>query len=406
MMVAALLGTLAVSSCVDDKETPEVTDARQTTADLLAAQNALKKASAEILKINSDAEVAVITAKAQAQEAQALIAQTEAARLEKENEIEVLKVQLAETQLEEKKLELQVKIEQSKNAKAEMELTIENSKQALANAEKALETAKIDSEKQLAQIQHDLLKAQLDHNYQLIDDLTAMEHAAYNNYSASLSKLSTATEELNDAQLTLVRLELGLEDAKDVQAKKIAEQERIISDSKVKIEYYKKYTNYIENGEYEEMKSEAQKLQNDANAKLDESLALYKEYEEVSNKYGWGSEEGIKAQEKYSNAQNEYFKIQGQIDEIYAIIYLNNGGTSAGTLLEKIEECEEAIKDAEDAIAAIKASQSSSNGVELAELAIEKQKAIVEVKKSNLQAATLKYEAAKAIYEELVSEEE
>lgn len=253
MMVTLLLGTLMLGACVDDNETASVSAVREATAKQLKSVAAMNRAEAEASKTLAAAEVALLQAKAAAQKANA---EYDKAMTEQKQKA----AELLELQKEGQSIDNQKKQAQLEKQLAELEKTKLQAQKDLADIEAQMKQAEMNNQAALMRAQQDLLAAQqelLDVEERLAAAKTQAERDAIlaerrelqrlaNNYATAAQKLLNAKAEYNSALSTLVGLENGLVTAQQAKEKAIIDNNNTIAQHKVRIEAYKKYTNYTE----------------------------------------------------------------------------------------------------------------------------------------------------------------
>ncbi len=223
LLAAVLVGALSLGSCVDDKESPSVTDVRTAKAEQLRSVAELNKATAEATTVRAQAEAAANNALADYRKAQA--------------ELEKAKVAMQNAETEAKK--------------AELEAVIAKAAADKAKAEAELQTCQAQLEADLMRIQNQLLsyKQQYLNSLKNLSDIEKSQfEALMQSYTLECGKLVTAQKELANAQKALRETEAGLtgvQEAKDeliLQKKEeISDLEKEIATWQAQIEVYEKY---------------------------------------------------------------------------------------------------------------------------------------------------------------------
>lgn len=260
MLVATLVCTFAVQSCVDDKETAEVTESRQLTADALAAKTELTNTGIEILDITYKADVALINAKTAVSEAKAKAAEADAATEAKNTEIAELRKKAAEAKSEAAIAQANLELQTAVNAMATLEADKEAAKIDLNNALRQLDDAKIQYEIDLASVQVDLRKFAADSIATIAGDRATDFSAAASKYQNALSNMEEKAKDLATAKDNLIKGELGLIDAREACAKSIADTKALIASREAYIAALKNLKGYVEEGKYKELKEKKAKL--------------------------------------------------------------------------------------------------------------------------------------------------
>ena len=223
--IYALIGAMAVSpiftSCVDSEETPSVEALRNAKAEELKAIADLNNAQAASATALAAADAAVLYAKAEAEKAQKMMSEANAAFFETKNEAE----------------------------KAALEVKIKQAEADLARIQGEIDAQAIYIQTQLMRAQQDLLDAQKNletatKNYDEYEKAKLQNLA--NQYSWAVQDLQECQMELIAAKSQLVKLESGLVKAEDALEKTIAANNNQIALNNIQIETLKKYTNYSE----------------------------------------------------------------------------------------------------------------------------------------------------------------
>lgn len=295
MMLAVLLGTLALGSCIDDTESQSVTNVRDSKTEELKSVAAMEAAQAQAKITLANAEAAYKAALAEAEIAAAAKAEAEAA-LEKaqaelielqkqaaeiENEADRIANQQAQAELEAQLAQLEVTKKQNE-AKLE-QIAAEAEKQALIN-QKAL----VDAQKTLNEAQDAL-------NTQLASADAAEKQKlqdAADEYAQAVEDLINAQSWLMNLKTQLVSLETGKEDAMANAEKTIANYDEQIAANKAKIAVYQKYTNYQEDWDAFKLERETARFER---SKL--------------NDLRWA------AQNEYNNYQIDFTEVNEALDE-------------------------------------------------------------------------------------------
>lgn len=248
MMVAALIGIISFSACVDNNESQSVTDLRDAKAEQYQARAEMNNAEAQAIQIMATADAALLNAKANAAKANAAKAKAEAETILK-------KAELVELQKEAATLKNDSAVIENQKAQAALEETLSNlettKKQAeadLANVAAQLEADRLSWEAALLEAEKNLLDAQQQLQDELDDDPTAAEElqTLVNAYSTAVSYLITAQQDLASAKKSLVELEEELIAYPEYKAEQIASMNNSIKQFETRIAKYKEYSNYTE----------------------------------------------------------------------------------------------------------------------------------------------------------------
>lgn len=268
MMLAVLLGTLTLGSCIDDTESQSVTNVRDSKTEELKSIAAMEAAQAQAKITLANAEAAYKAALAEAEIAAAAKAQAEAELEKAQAELIELQKQAAEIENEADRIaneqaqaELEAKLAQLEVTKKENEAKLEKiaaeaEKQALIN-QKAL----VDAQKAL-NIAQDALNTQLA-NADAAEKKKLQDAA--DEYAQAVEDLISEQQTLINLKTDLVNLETGKENAQVQAEKDIAQYNEWIAENKAKIAIYQQYSNYQENWdafylEYQSAYSERSKL--------------------------------------------------------------------------------------------------------------------------------------------------
>lgn len=246
---AFLCGTLALTSCLDDKESDGVKLIRENQKQLEQTQIALVNAQAE-------ADLAVANANAKLAAAEAKQAAAQAARNEANAKLEELRLQQAEIarkqqeaineaekvalEAEAKNVENKLIEEQKKHAEAEAQ--IEAEKVSLAEAALAVEQANLKAQREFIKKQQELEESKQNAKQEAYAAVNAL-------YGSEVNELNDLKSNLYDYNSRLSNNKLNLEDAKTSKEKVIAENNKKIAEKKYQIELLKKYSRYTEDTE-------------------------------------------------------------------------------------------------------------------------------------------------------------
>lgn len=263
---AALVGILGFGSCVDNNESPSVTNIREAKAEQLKALAAVENANAQAALITANAE-------AKAKEAQAALAEAQAAYQQALADYQAAQTEEAKARAEEAMARAEVEKQRAANElqtlAGQLEIDLLNQKKDLLIAQKEYEEALKNSEEDKAAELQELLNQ-------------------YNNYSMTLL---SAREMLATDKINLAQLKAGLIDAAEANQKTIAQNNKEIANKKEQIpgwqayiDTYKKYSNT----------SEAKAAYEEADRAL---IDLGKANNAANNAYA-------KADDAYRNAQN------------------------------------------------------------------------------------------------------
>lgn len=339
MMVALLLGTLMLGACVDDNETASVSAVREATAKQLKSVAAMNRAEAEASKTLAAAEVALLQAKAAAEKANAEY--NKAMTEQRQKAAELLELQKEGTSIDNQKKQAELE-----KQLAELEKTKLNAQKQLADIEAQMKEAEMKAQAALMRAQQDLLAAQkelLDVEERLAAAKTQAERDAIlaerdelqrlaANYSEAAANLLEAKRDYNDAVSTLVGLENGLVTAQQAKEKAIIDNNNTIAQYKVRIEAYKKYTNYTE--DVQALKNQRAELVAKKGLLWDGYIAAQLEYNDVrvDNTASDALTDSLRNKDKFSTfARNAYYGsyVDGEesknVDGVIQNI-LHNGG--------------------------------------------------------------------------------
>lgn len=282
MMLAVLLGTLTLGSCIDDTESQSVTNVRDSKTEELKSIAAMEAAQAQAKITLANAEAAYKAALAEAEIAAAAKAQAEAELEKAQAELIELQKQAAEIENEADRIaneqaqaELEAKLAQLEVTKKENEAKLE---QIAAEVEKQA----LENEKALVEAQKTLNQAQDALNRQLADADAAEKQklqAAANEYKQAVENLINAQQWLMTLKTQLVNLETGLADAKQTAEETIDQYNNEIAKLELQNEYYKQYTNYIE--DMDAAKAEVVTLEMEKNKLYDAYFAKYNAWQSV-----------------------------------------------------------------------------------------------------------------------------
>ena len=232
MMVAVLLGALSLGACVDDNESQSVTDLRGAKAEQLRSIAAMNNAEAEAKLIYANAE-------AQLKAAEAALKQALADKAAAEALIKQLEAQLAQDTYD---ADLAAALAQAEKERLEAEKEI-----ARINGE--IQTNQLQLGKEIAEIQAQLLQAQLDlqgkEDYAAQEAMARLEKLA-KNYSTALYSYTEEKNNLADLNTDLLELQADLDDWKARKEEKIAKNNATIALIDQQIAYFKQYENYTE----------------------------------------------------------------------------------------------------------------------------------------------------------------
>lgn len=225
---AALVSILGFGSCVDNNESPSVTNIREAKAEQLKALAAVENANAQAALIAANAEAKAKEAQAAYFEAQAAFEQ---ARAEYQAALTEQAKADAEAAMARAEVEKQKAANELQTLAGELEIALLNQKTQLIYAQKQYENAIKNSEADKAAELQELLNQ-------------------YNQYSQSLLN---AREMLAYDKIQLAQLKAGLIDAAESNQKTIAQNNKEIADLQAEIpgwqayiDTYKKYSNTAE----------------------------------------------------------------------------------------------------------------------------------------------------------------
>lgn len=225
---AALVGILGFGSCVDNNESPSVTNIREAKAEQLKALAAVENANAQAALIAANAE-------AKAKEAQAALAEAQAAYQQALADYKAAETEEAKARAEEAMARAEVEKQRAANElqklAGELEIALLNQKTELIYAQKQYENAIKNSEEDKAAELQELLNQ-------------------YNQYSQNLLN---ARQFLAYDKIQLAQLKAGLIDAAESNQKTIAQNNKEIANLQAEIpgwqayiDTYKKYSNTAE----------------------------------------------------------------------------------------------------------------------------------------------------------------
>lgn len=224
LFAAMMLGALVLASCVKNEESQSVKDIRRARAEEIRTQAELNMANVQATITLANAQAAIAAAEAKLKEAEAAIAMAEAAKKLAEAELIEVQVQIAQVQLQEeqvkllaKRAELEKLIAQYEAEIAQYEADKQEALNRLAQAEAAAVLDNIKMQEKLLKDEADLLKAAA----KLGEEKEKQINAIWNKYTAEMTALGKAQEDLIKAQIKLAKLEAGEETAMDILADQI-----------------------------------------------------------------------------------------------------------------------------------------------------------------------------------------
>ena len=271
-LVGALVASPVFTSCVDNEESPSVTQLRgakaeqlKALAEQLKAQAALYSAQAQSEAITAAADAALKNAQAEAQLAQAKYQEANA-------ELVKINAALQETKVEEEKVHLE-------EAKIALEIAKKNAEAELARIQNYIAEEALRAEAELIRLEAQLLNAkkQLENTTEnLANEEKAKIQQLANEYSNAVNNLLNAKRNLAVLNAELAILETGLTDAKANLEKTVANYNNQIALNNIRIESYKQYANYTE--DIDALKAEYTTLEaakNKAEAEKNDALNKY-----------------------------------------------------------------------------------------------------------------------------------
>lgn len=276
----ALAGVLVASpvftSCVDNEESPSVTQLRNAKAEQLKALASLYTAQAESEAVTAAADAAYKNAMAEAQLAQAKLNEAAAA-------IRQAELALQETENEKAKLQLEAQ-------KAQLEVTKKEAEAELARIQNNIEKEAIRVEAELLSLQQQLLwaKQQLENT---TEDLAEQEKAKLqelaNEYTNAVNQLLNAKKQLAALNSELANLEGQFVDAKASLEETVAYYKNQIALNNIRIESFKQYANYTEdydalNAKYVTLQTARDKANSDYNTAWDNYINTEIDNEAIS----------------------------------------------------------------------------------------------------------------------------
>lgn len=187
---AALVGILGFGSCVDNNESPSVTNIREAKAEQLKALAAVENANAQAALITANAEAKAKEAQAALAQAQAAVEQAQADLLAAQTEVEKAR---AEEAIANAEVEKQRAANELQKLAGELEIALLQQKTDLLNAQKDYETALKNSEEDKAAELQELLQAYSSASQQLISAKSTLAQ-----YNIDLARLETNTIGQND----------------------------------------------------------------------------------------------------------------------------------------------------------------------------------------------------------------
>lgn len=221
---AALVGILGFGSCVDNNESPSVTNIREAKAEQLKALAAVENANAQAALIAANAE-------AKAKEAQAALAEAQAAYEQARAELMAAQTEEAKAQAEEAMARAEVEKQKAANElqtlAGQLEIALLQQKTDLLNAQTAYEKAIQDNDR--------VVKAKLTN--------------LLNAYKTAQDALFDAQKNLAQDQIELARLKAGLSSGAEGYQFQIAQANKQINkwqkenlDMQAYIDTWKNYT--------------------------------------------------------------------------------------------------------------------------------------------------------------------
>ncbi len=261
LFAALLCGTLCLTACLKNEESPSVTTVRLAKATELESIAAKNNADAYATKTLADANAALLNAQAKLEEARAKLQEAEAektkaeaAKILVEAELQQVNVELAKVRLDEEKVELERKKAELEAQKAYYDALIaeyqhnklywENQKALL---EKDYEIALINAEAELLRAKAELVQAQNDLNaalsaYEAAENGAREElrqrvrdtWAAYYNAAADLLDLE---HNIIDEEIDIAKNEAGILSDTELKEKWVAKNNREIDRIQQVIDY-------------------------------------------------------------------------------------------------------------------------------------------------------------------------